>query len=875
MKSESFTYKGTHGNAVAMPLGGIGTGTIALCADGSLRQWQLFNTVNHDAWIPDSFFAVRCQSSGASSATARVLMQKELRENLNKPEPAPLVSDHIVPPGLSKFKKRVPCMERTEFEGKYPFATIRYHDAHVPLRIVLSAFSPLIPLNVEDSSLPGIYFRFTFHNDSAYAVTCSLLGAIQNVVGYDGLGEVEGVNSIRYGGNSNQHISTERFTGMLMKNERLGAKDARNGNLSFGVIKEGSESILLTSWDSVDDLWNSFVETGTLPSSTTLMPSPQGKTLNAAVLVPGFSINPGDTEEIVFLLTWYFPHRYLNWHQVPRVVIPDGISTYLGNEYGNRFQDSLAAADYMARRKDDLFNMTQSFQNDIFSSGMPEPVIERVTSQISVLRSPTCFITADGTFYGFEGCCGASAPHFIGEGSCPLNCTHVWNYEMTLAHLFPSLERTMREVELFHQLDPKGELPHRVTLPLSLPRPWDTDIGGPLHCALDGMLGAILKAYREVLISGNHAWLEKIYEPLKRLRSFIFSKFDPERKGIIEGEQPNTYDISTYGPNTFIGSLWLAALCALERLADIMNDDTTAQDVRERFERGKEGYDKILWNGEYYDHTILPGQTYENGWGKGCHSDQLIGVWWAKILDLGEILPREHVKEALRSIYRFNFKESLEGIEQQPRRFACEDEAGLLNCTWPYGGRPETPILYCDEVWTGIEYEIAALMFFEGMLDEGLRIVQAISARYDGSRRNPFNEIECGDHYVRALASWSMILALSGFHYDGIKKELTIKPGFTSPGVSLFFTTATGWGTFCSIFEKNHRFVLLSISAGYIDINGMYLPVEKTESGSCRTVQVVNHNAEVRADFTLEDEWVHIIFTQPIRASSSLEINIT
>jgi non-lysosomal glucosylceramidase len=74
-------------------------------------------------------------------------------------------------------------------------------------------------------------------------------------------------------------------------------------------------------------------------------------------------------------------------------------------------------------------------------------------------------------------------------------------------------------------------------------------------------------------------------------------------------------------------------------------------------------------------------------------------------------------------------------------------------------GRPVVPLRYCDEVWTGVEYQVAAHCFYEGLDDEGLAIVRGVRERYDGNRRNPFNEIECGDHYVRAMAGWSLLSA--------------------------------------------------------------------------------------------------------------------
>ncbi|MCD6385295.1 hypothetical protein J7M23_05915 [Candidatus Sumerlaeota bacterium] len=885
-----FKYAGKSALAVAMPMGGVGAGSIAICPDGSLRQWQIFNLVNHNAYIPHSFFALRCEETETHRSVVRCLLQKRNPADDSGFTPAPLVTDHIVPEQLSNLKQQLPCVTRTEFYGFYPFARILFLDEELPLSVELEAFSPLIPLDTKNSALPCIIFRFSLKNRSAKYLICSLLGTMQNAVGYDGHTPIDGVYSPCYGGNFNEQAERQGFIGVMMKNNALSPDDIRQGNMFWGVWQEDILKIRLTSWDNLAELWRDFANSGSLPETPPLMPTPRGKSVNSAILATIDSLEPHQSTEVWFLLSWYFPHRYVNWEQIPVVDIPSGVSSYLGNYYATWFNDAGEVAEYVARNKAELRESTRDFQRRMSSSSLPDVAKERASAQISVLRSPTCFWAGDGNFYGFEGCCGASTEHCQLQGCCPLNCTHVWNYEMTLAYLFPSLERTMREVELLHQLDPKGELPHRVILPLTLPRPWDTDIGGPLHCALDGMLGTILKTYREVIISGDRNWLESLWSPLTRLIRFIFTKFDPHKKGVIEGEQPNTYDTSIYGLNTFIGSLWLAGLRAVEEMAKLMNDHNLAEDSRSRFEKGREHYDTELWNGEYYEHHPLPGQSLTHGWGKGCHSDQLLGVWWARLLRLGDILPPEHVRQALLSILRYNFKPSLLGVEQSPRVFATEDEGGLLNCTWPHGGRPETPVLYCDEVWTGIEYEVSALCIFEGLLEEGIKILETLHRRYNGTRRNPYNEIECGDHYVRALASWSVILALSGFFYNALSREIYFQPRWSEESFSAQFTTGSGWGSVQQTLhwggqttpnpQPSYSFAI-DISQGSLLLETIHIFVSKKmtkvfatglHQGLQNTFECLVDGEKQAISCRLENNWLTIDFPHPISVIRNLKI---
>src|SRR5206468_9736057 len=130
------------------------------------------------------------------------------------------------------------------------------------------------------------------------------------------------------------------------------------------------------------------------------------------------------------------------------------------------------------------------------------------------------------------------------------------------------------------------------------------------------------------------------------------------------------------------------------------------------------------------------------------------------------------------------------------RIYALNDEAGILLCSWPNGGRPRYPFPYADEVWTGIEYQVAAHCLYEGLIEEGLRIVQAVRDRYDGAKRNPWDEVECGHLYARAMSSWSLLLALSGFHWDATTGTLAFAPKVRADDFRCFFSTGTGWGTF-------------------------------------------------------------------------------
>jgi uncharacterized protein (DUF608 family) len=310
------------------------------------------------------------------------------------------------------------------------------------------------------------------------------------------------------------------------------------------------------------------------------------------------------------------------------------------------------------------------------------------------------------------------------------------------------------------------------------------------------MFSIVLRCYREIRLMPDSEWFERVWPRVRSLLEHCIRKFDPRETGVIEGEQPNTYDISVYGPNTFIGSLYLAALRAAEEMARRRGLSADAARYRAIFERGSEAYDRRCWNGEYYIQLVLSEGGERNAYGTGCHSDQLIGQWWARMLDLGCIFPQAHVRTAVEHIVRYNFLRDFSSFRHRQRVFADRTDAGLLMATWPKGGRPRIPTRYCDEVWTGIEYEVAALCLYEGLPRQAEEIVAAIARRHDGTRRNPWNEVECGDHYARAMSSYSLLLAASGFYYDGPEGVLTFGPRISADGFRAFYAAGTGWGTY-------------------------------------------------------------------------------
>jgi len=731
-----------------MPLGGLGTGNLAICGDGSLRQWQLWNLSNHVGYVPYGFFAARWQGKDIPFGAA-VLQTKEFWDEPSF-EPAKSVSDHVVPDELKRSLAGLPLLPTTTASGAYPVAQISY-GVEGPLEIKLVAWSPCVSGDPEESGWPVAVFDFEITNNAANKLEITLMSSLQNSVGWDGVSAIEGVECVRYGGNRNYRSGD----GVVLENVILSEDHPSQGQLIHQVVGDGKTSAC-PHWTDPRALWDMF-KRGGLEAVSDPGPSSPGKTWNSA-LSHRVEIPAGETKRVTFVTAWHFPNRYVDWSQWESLIPAAKSRFYLGNRYAHRGLPITWISGFVSKLSA-LREATFAYRDQV-NEGLPNIIGEAVGSCVANLRTNVCLWTEDGRFYGFEGGHGASTWMSSG-GCCPMNCTHVWNYEQGLVELWPDLFKTMRESDWQINQQPDGRLPHRITLPVYVRKLWDTPIGGPENPALDGLCAGILKTYQYHLKQDSAEWLKTVWPNVKRAMVWMMTK-DDRGDGVIPGEQPNTYDIHLYGPNTFIGSQYLATLLAAEKMAAAVGEDGTP--YRERFESGSKAYDEMCFNGEYYVQRIPEDCHEPYQFGEGCCSDQLLGQWWAHHLDLGYVLPEAHVKSTVAAIFKRNFRQDFVGFKQEPRVFASDHDKGLLTATYEEGQRRTVPLLYSDETWTGIEYAYAALAFYEGFEEEAMQVIKAVRARYDGRERNPFNEVECGDHYIRALSAWSLPKAWKAHH---------------------------------------------------------------------------------------------------------------
>jgi non-lysosomal glucosylceramidase len=553
------------------------------------------------------------------------------------------------------------------------------------------------------------------------------------------------------------------------------------------------------------DFWDDFSSDGRLDereaSGEVDMPP---ASLAVAVQVP-----PGGTRTITLLLAWHFPNRETWTPQRPRAA-----DERIGNYYTTRYADAWDVLRQTAPSLPSLQRRTAAFVRTITNSTLPPAVKEAALFNLSTLRTQTCFRTPDGRFYGFEGSSNRA-------GCCHGSCTHVWNYEQATAHLFGDLAWTMRDVEFAHATDDTGLMSFRVNLPLGR-EPFG-------KAAADGQMGTLLKLYRDWQLSGRDDELKRLWPKARKALEFCWipGGWDADRDGVMEGCQHNTMDVEYYGPNPQMGFWYLGALRAAEEMARYLGEAEFATTCRQLFDRGRAWVDEHLFNGEYYEHEVRAPKEAADvappllvGMGaadptkpefqlaRGCLVDQLVGQYMAHVCGLGHLGDPEHVRTALRSILRHNLRPSLHAHFNNMRTFALDGESALLMASYP-NGRPENPFPYFAEVMTGFEYTAAVGLLYEGMEDEGLDVIARIRRRYDGLRRNPFDEAECGHHYARAMASWASILALSGFQYSAVRRHLAL-----APRAGRFpWSTGHAWGTY-TIDAAADGALTLALTAG-------------------------------------------------------------
>ena len=783
-------YDQDHLYKIALPIGGIGTGSVSLGGLGNLQDWEIMNRpakgYNPSTGMRNSpFFVLYTDVNGVKDLR---LLEGPVPFYLYEGESGSIATNH----GLPRFRN-------ASFDAAYPFGQVNLSTPENPVKVKIRAFNPMIPGDVDNSSIPVAVLDYELTNTSDNEIIFSICGTIPNFIGEDG-------TNGKANGNKNTYKEGSGFKGILFTSDGVDKTADQWGEMAL-VTPTNGKMTYRTAWQpahwgsSLLDFWDDLSADGLLENR-----KDEASQKPVASLAVGDTIQPHETKTIRFLLTWYFPNRTA-WSTEPML-----------NYYTTKYQGAWDVVVKTVPELKRLEEKTVTFVTTFCESDLPEVVKEAALFNASTLRTQTCFRLSDGNLYAWEGC----LDHV---GCCFGSCTHVWNYETATSFLFGELAKTWRYIEFGPAAQKDGLMSFRVKLPLD-------EIPKFSYAAADGQMGTIMKFYLDWQLSGDNEFLDTYYPKIKSTISYAWIKggWDANQDGVMEGVQSNTMDVEYYGPNPQEGTWYLGALKAVEEMAVKMNDKDMAMKCRKLFNNGSKWIDANLFNGEYYVQKVMVSDTADIPKGQiigmgaknnsnpdyqlgdGCLVDQLVGQYMSHVCGLGYLLKEENVKTTLQSIMKYNYRSDLNDHFNCMRSFALGNEAALLMASYPKS-RPVNPFPYFTEVMTGFEYTAAIGMLYEDQTDNGLKCIQNIRDRYDGRKRSPFDEAECGHHYGRAMDSWSSILALTGFHYSGVTDEIS----FNNLTGKYFWSNGYAYGTIDMSDTSKGKKVILTVLNGKLE----------------------------------------------------------
>ncbi len=558
---------------------------------------------------------------------------------------------------------------------------------------------------------------------------------------------------------------------------------------------------------------------------------------NSALLqTKEITLSPGEFTEVRFAVCWYFPNGHVGFH------INTAVSRRQDQRnYYDKFYDSAAdVAKDLAKRHKELTDKTRLWRDTWYDSNLPTWFLDRTFINTSTLASAavqrfhdTKNPETDGRVYFWEGV-------YRGVGTC----THVSHYEQAFGRIFPDSARAQRTITDYNIAwnNKLGFTQYRA----------ENNSGGNnygIAYAFDGATGTITRTYREHTTAPDNSFLKANWPRIKRAAQFMidqdagrgfFTKYVPKEDlnskpdGIITGPQYNTLDKTWDGVLPWMSGMYQAAMLATAEMATDMGDTEFAAECKRIAELGKKNLKAKAYNSKfgYYVQRPVNQDKYVNS-NDGCHIDQMLGDYWANQVGLKLPFPAKEGNSALAKTFEHNFHKEV-GVYQKDagikivRTYALKDEPGSVMVSFPHGGsensapknenrRWDNLVLgYFSESWTGQEYPLAAAMINRGLVTEGLAVCKGVDDRYAESplRRNPFNEIEYGNHYTRAMSGYAPFVSISGFKYHGPRKMIGFAPKMNADNFKSAFIAGQSWGSFSQEITDDELSAKISVKHG-------------------------------------------------------------
>ena len=807
-------------NFIGMPVGGINTGTVYLGGDGRLWLWDIFNSQQEGIdpksveWGSELHVGKKVRSRDGSAYVQPARDIRPLEQGF---------AFKIQVGDKTYFKKMIADdWDEILFEATYPMATIRYISKDLPVEITANVYSPFIPLDEKKSGLPCTVYSFSIKNNSQKTVSLSILGWLENKVSIRSIG-TEDIrrNEVLSEGKLKTVQGSIKLNGSLLQ-----LQEPDFGTLAIASLDGNSKAMtdlqLPVSLASFSQQNEKFTEKA------------NNQQLVASVCAE-YQIKPSATVQAHFSIAWHFANLKLNQAIQDR-----------GRYYANWFSSASEVLTYVHQNFSSLSTESKLWKNTWFDSSLPWWFLERTFSNISTMATTTAHRFRSGRFYAWEG-----------VGCCEGTCTHVWQYAQAVGRIFPGIERDTRErIDLGLSLQPDGMIWYRGEVVKT--------------AAIDGQAGTILRIYREHQMSADKQFLTKNWEKIKLATEWVIRQ-DKNQDGMEDTPIENTLDAVWDGEIAWLVGLCIAAVKAAGAMAGEMKDSDFEKICNEYVSKGSRNMEEKLFNGEYFIHRPDEIKGREKlGSYNTCHIDQVYGQSWSHQVALGRIIDKEKTLKALQSLWKYNFTPDVGPYIKERtggRPYALAGEGGLVmntnpkNEERPYGDNITWQLGYFHECMSGFEHQVASHMMAEGMTEEAMVITRMIHDRYHAAKRNPFNEIECSDHYARAMASYGTFITACGFEYHGPNGHMAFDPKLNPEKFKAPFTSAAAWGSYAQERETQKLQASLLVQYGELSLNSFSMVTLHRVSN----ILVKLGDKLIPASFTQEGNRCTLKFSSAIR----------
>ncbi len=721
-------------------LGGLGTGSVELRADGLFHEWQIMNNRPWGAGpearlgLDASYFGLHVE---AGDERRSVILARPVDERtLNDPYFMPWL-EH--PRAIAA-------------DARVPTTTLRYDLGRFPLDVSLEAWSPFIPLDAKHSGLPVAFFTFTLRNRGKAPARVGLFQALRNLVGYTQPMLPSMIERRRVG----------RCDALVFTREGLPTEEDAFGSMALGVLGPGRSSHAVHT-RNVRDVWDLLRADGRLEDADygsfggdvgNMGASRRGQLrqgLPYGVLARTLTLKPGQTETVTFVLAWHFPTMMERPYPAK-----DKGPMPIGHRYSEWFDDAEAVLAYSARRHETLRAQTLEFRDAYYDSSLPEWLLHAIGAQVTTLVKSSWW-DRRGRFGIWEGlgCCGLQTTDITHYGSFPI------------VQWFPEIQQSQMRLTR-DTMERPGQVPHMMPGTFAC---CDVDHRG----RIDLIPQFVLLVWRDWRWTNDRAYAAEMWAAVEQALEH-FDSFDTDGDGLPNNRGPDqTYDqFPLKGTSAFVGFLFAASLGAAADLADALGHADIAQRYRARRGEALAKLDAQLWTGQYYrlSHDEATGEDND-----GVMADQLNGDWFCRQSAGEGLVSDARARSALRAVLAH-----------------CVGPTGYVaNCAWPAGGAVTIGRHTADQAndpWSGVEYALAAHLALLGLEKQALRVARDVWDRYERAGLR-FNHIECGGHYYRALSSWALYLALTGFGLDAPAGEITLAADGARRCV---VCTPAGWG---------------------------------------------------------------------------------